>query len=133
MIVVDASAVVDLVLGGVAGERVAALLEGQDELFAPAHLPVECGSALWRLVRADRVSADEADSAVRVVVAASLTLIATDALLERAWSLRHANRMADAFYVACAQSLSMPLLTTDARLARAAAAAGVEAVGPRAV
>lgn len=125
MIVIDASAVVDHLRSGELGDRVALIIREQDELLAPAHLPVECASALWRLVRSGQEAAVAAESAIERLAQMPITLLPTDALLGPAWRLRQALRVTDAFYVACAQSLSMPLLTTDARLARAATHLGV--------
>lgn len=55
MIVVDASALVDVVLGGAAAGWLLDQLGGQ-ELCAPSHLSAETLSALARLVRADELS-----------------------------------------------------------------------------
>lgn len=44
-------------------------------------------------------------------------------LLARAWALRGSTRIADAFYLACAQACDAVLLTCDARLARASGTA----------
>ena len=41
-------------------------------------------------------------------------------LVDRAWRLRTQVRISDAFYVACAELVDGALLTTDARLGRAA-------------
>ena len=40
--------------------------------------------------------------------------------VDRAWRLRNQVRISDAFYVACAELIAGSLLTTDARLGRAA-------------
>lgn len=129
MIVVDASAVVDHLRGGGAEDPVTSIITEADELYAPAHLPVESASALWRLVRTGHEVATTAESAIGRLAIMPITLLPTDVLLTHAWNLRKAFRVADAFYVACARSLSMPLLTTDARLARAATALGVPTLG----
>ena len=40
--------------------------------------------------------------------------------MARCWELRHAVTMYDAAYVALAEALQVPLVTTDGRLSRAA-------------
>jgi predicted nucleic acid-binding protein len=54
----------------------------------------------------------------------------TAALLGAAWSLRDKLSAADSLYAALALRAAEPLLTTDLRLARAAAAVGVEVRTP---
>lgn len=48
----------------------------------------------------------------------ALTPVPLGPLCLDAWALRESTRMSDAFYLACAQAMSLPLLTTDARLVR---------------
>ena len=118
MLVLDASAVVDLLLRNPRGLRVAQQLD--DGLVAPELLDVEVTSALARLVRADRVSEPEARSALGRLVRLPARRVSAAPLGPRVWELRESLRIADAFYVACAAMLGLPLLTTDARLGAAA-------------
>lgn len=62
----------------------------------------------------------EADQALADAQAAGLTPVPHAVLLGEAWRLRGSLRVTDACYVACARLLGGVLLTTDARLARAA-------------
>jgi predicted nucleic acid-binding protein len=117
VIVVDASAVVDALLGTARGRRVAAHLD--DALIAPDLLYVEVAWALARLLRAGSVEQREADHAIRGLVRMPVTSMSTSLLASRAWQLRERVRMTDAFYVACALAFGAPLLTTDARLGAA--------------
>jgi predicted nucleic acid-binding protein len=117
VIVVDASAVVDVLLETGRGQRVAARLD--DTLVAPELLYVEVCSALARLVRADAIEKRDADLAVRRVVRMPVTPMSNSLLTARAWQLRERVRMADAFYAACAMVFGAPLLTTDTRLGAA--------------
>jgi len=118
VIVVDASAVVDLLLRKDLGRRVAAHLS--DALVAPDLLYVEVCSAFARFVRAGSVDARAADDAVRRLARLPVTPTSSSLLMTRAWQLRDRVRMADAFYVACALAFRAPLLTTDSRLGAAA-------------
>ncbi len=61
----------------------------------------------------------EADGAVEAWGTFPCTRVTAVPLLGDVWGLRHAVRIADAHYVALAGALGAPLLTADARLARA--------------
>lgn len=117
MIVVDASAVVDVVVHEdpvLAGR----LREGGD-LHAPHLVDVEVTHALRRLVASGELSSDRASDAR--VDAADLLIMRYPhlALLERAWELRDNLTVYDAVYIALAELLQAPLVTCDARLAQA--------------
>jgi predicted nucleic acid-binding protein len=114
VLVLDASAVVDLLLRNPRGRRVAERLD--DALVAPDLLDVEVTSAFARLVRADSVSADDARRALAGLVRLPARRVHTALLVASAWELRQVVRVADAFYVACAAVLGVPLLTTDTRI-----------------
>jgi predicted nucleic acid-binding protein len=118
VIVVDASAVVDLLRGDALGRRVAAHLG--DALVAPDLLYVEVASAFARFVRTGSLDVRAADDALRRLARLAVTPTSTALLISRAWSLRDRVRVTDAFYVACAMAFRAPILTTDARLGAAA-------------
>jgi predicted nucleic acid-binding protein len=118
VIVVDASAVVDLLRGDGLGRRVAAHLG--DALVAPDLLYVEVASAFARFVRTGSLDVRAADDALRRLARLAVTPTSTALLISRAWSLRDRVRVTDAFYVACAMAFRAPILTTDARLGAAA-------------
>lgn len=117
MLVVDASGVVDLLIRSPRGARVAERMS--DDVVAPELLDVEVLSAVARLVRADEITADRADVAVRRLTTLPVFRVRHQLLVDKAWALRGSLRVADAFYVACAQVLGSSLLTTDTRLGRA--------------
>jgi predicted nucleic acid-binding protein len=49
----------------------------------------------------------------------NLELFSFEPIAERVWELRHTITSYDAWYVAVAEALGLPLATTDERLARA--------------
>ncbi len=118
MPVVDASALVELLLDTGKGDQVAKALE-EGEIAAPELIDVEVLSTLARLVRADELPAADATAAARLLPSASVTRVTHAVLDQRAWQLRDRVRIADAFYVACAERFHATLVTADARLARA--------------
>lgn len=120
MIVLDASAVVELLLDTTSGRRVAILIEDSSiGLHAPHLLDVEVVSVLRRFVRDGSLEDDEAQAAIGDLMALDLQRHSHEALLERAWALRANMTTCDAVYVALAEALDATLLTCDGRLARA--------------
>jgi predicted nucleic acid-binding protein len=117
-LVVDASALVEALLGTDLGARVRARMRGHI-LHAPAHLDAEVLSVLGRLRRAEDIQESIATAALDELAAAPIRRHPLAGLLTSAWERRANQRLADALYVELAVSLdATPLLTTDARLAR---------------
>lgn len=117
-IVLDASAVVEALLGTTLGVAVRGRMRGH-RLHAPAHLDAEVLSALGRLHRADGFHESTVAAALDELAAAPIRRHPLTGLLPGAWARRENQRLVDALYVELAVSLaSAPLLTTDARLAR---------------
>jgi len=115
--VLDASAVVELLLGTETGLAIGELIHAR-RVHVPAHLDAEVLSALGRLHRAGAVDAEAVSSALTVLAEAPITRHALPDLLAGAWAARDRHRLADALYVQLARTLgSLMLLTTDARLA----------------
>ncbi|TWF79583.1 putative nucleic acid-binding protein [Pseudonocardia hierapolitana] len=118
-LVLDASAVVDLLLRNRNGKAVQSHFDGA-ELHSVAHLDAEVFSALARLHRDGTLAAAAVDVRLRLLARMNvLRLPITGALLQEAWTLRHNITARDALYVALARRLRGRLLTTDQRLARA--------------
>ena len=120
MIVLDASAVVELLLDTVAGRRVATLIaDAGTGLHVPHLLDVETLSVLRRFAREGIVDDEEAEAAIDELLALDLQRHSHEGLLERVWALRQSVSAYDAIYVALAEALNATLITCDGRLARA--------------
>jgi predicted nucleic acid-binding protein len=117
VIVLDASAAVELLLGTERGRRVADRLS--DDVVVPELLDVECLSAIARLERAGTVSPADAGAAVTALRTMPATRLSHLAVTARVWELRERVRVADAVYAATAELVGAPLLTCDRRLAAA--------------
>lgn len=114
-VVVDASALVDLLLNNDLGEAVRRRLAGH-ALHAPAHVDAEVLSALGRLHRAGDLEADDVESQLNRLVVAPIQRHPVTDLLLGTWTRRHQLRLVDALYVQLAVSRDLPLVTTDRRL-----------------
>jgi predicted nucleic acid-binding protein len=117
----DASAVVDLLIRSEAGRPVRELLSRDDIAAAVtvAHLDAEVLSALARLARAEVLRPDEVEELLdRLGSLAVQRLPIRTGLLAAAWEFRDNLAARDALYVAAASSIGATLITTDTRLAR---------------
>lgn len=122
LVVVDASAFVDLLAGTDVADAVRRRLAGT-VMHAPAHIDAEILSALGRLSRANTVPADAVAEAITRLEQAPLSRHPVVELVAGTWARRAEFRLVDGLYVELASRLGAPLLTTDRRLARACAIA----------
>lgn len=119
MVVADASSLVDFLIrrrsvGDWVGDRLAAA----GIAHCPHLVDVEVVSALRRLVREGGLEEGVAANALDLLSMLRIRRYPVTLLLERLWSLRQHVSAYDACYIALAESLGIPLLTTDAGLAR---------------
>ena len=120
MIVVDAGALVEVVLRTDAGRRVRTVLLG-DDAFAPDLLDAECLAVLTRAARRGLISGADLRERVDLVRTAVIERLSSRSLLPGALRFTAALSGYDALYAAAADALSCPLVTTDAGLAATAA------------
>jgi predicted nucleic acid-binding protein len=120
MIVLDASALVELMLTTAAGRVVAArIADPAIALHVPHLVDVEVVQALRRLVTAGELQAQDARRAINVLRDLPLDRHRHDDLLDRVWGLRDNLSAYDAAYVALAEALGAVLVTCDRKLATA--------------
>lgn len=117
MVVVDASALAELLLGGRRSAGVVQAVAGA-EMVAPDLINAEVLSAVRRLERLGEVPEWRAAEVVDDLRDAPVTRLPTLPLLAAVWALRENISAHDAFYVAAARMLEAPLVTADRRLAR---------------
>lgn len=123
-LVIDASALIDLLIGSELAEAVAGRI-GTAPLHAPGHLDAEVLSALGRLYRAGTIKASAVRQRLGELADAPIVRHEVSGLLAGAWSRRQRLRLADALYVELAEQLTATLITTDQALGRAASIAQV--------
>lgn len=117
--VVDSSvlvaALVDAGTHGTWAEQIVA----NGALHAPELVHVEATNTLRRLERAKRISTPEANAAHEDLMQLDVELFSFDPFSDRIWQLRHSVTSYDAWYVALAEALGLPLATLDKRLCKA--------------
>lgn len=121
MSVLDSSAVFEYLLGR-APPEIRALLKdpSQPPPCAPSNLVFEIVSAMRRAEHRGELETRRAEAAVTDLGSMAVELFPTMGLREQAWALRHNFSAGDAMFVALAERLDEPLITTDRSLALAA-------------
>lgn len=120
MIVLDASAVIELLLNSANGllvrDRIA---DPEESLHAPHLLGVEVAQVLRRYVGSGALTTEVARALLADLVALDIDRYAHEPFLDRVWELRDNVTAYDAVYLALAEVLDAPLLTFDGSLAAA--------------
>lgn len=129
MIVVDASAVLEVLLQTPAASRLSRrMFDSRETLHAPHLLDVEVAQVLRRYARAGAISPDRGAEALTDLADLPISRYPHFILLPRIWQLRHNLTAYDAAYLALAEALDAPLLTRDRALASVGARVRVEVV-----
>jgi predicted nucleic acid-binding protein len=120
MKVLDASVLVEYLTDGEYAASSRRHLSGSPGwLWAPHLVDAEVGQALRGVVRAGELTPKAAKAALADLMELRLQRVSHHLLAERAWELRENVSFYDALYVALAEQLEAPLVTLDARLAKA--------------
>ena len=120
MIVIDASAILELLMLTERGQRVEArLFRDAEEIHAPHLLDVEVLQALRRIVHGRDMAQARAQEAIEDLAAVGILRHPHRDLLGRAWALRKNISAFDAMYVSLAEALDADLITCDGPLGAA--------------
>lgn len=120
MIVLDASAAIELLLNTRLGAQVADKISASGEtLHAPHLLDVEVLHAVRRLSAAGEIGVRSATQVLTDLAELPVTRYPHEELIDRAWRMRASVTAYDAMYVALAEALDATVLTCDGPLARA--------------
>ena len=121
MIVIDASALLEVLLHTPLGAAIEARLFGTlESLHSPHLLDVEITQVIRRFAMAQEIEAERAQAALDDFMGFPIWRHPHGFLLPRVWALRNNFTAYDAVYVALAEVLDATLLTHDRRLATAA-------------
>lgn len=119
MIVVDASAAIDLVLNRApAAPWLARELRRSGFACAPHLIDAEVGQVLRRFERSGQISVELARAALADWLALPIVRYEHVLLAERAFELRDSYTFHDGLYIALAEQLRFDLVTRDAALDR---------------
>lgn len=118
MIVLDASAALELLLNTASAPRVAArVLAPRESLHAPHLIDLEIAQVLRRWERAGALATRRGEEALEDLADLPLARYPHQMLLGRVWDLRSNATAYDAAYLALAEALGATLVTRDAALA----------------
>jgi len=118
VIVLDASAAIELLLQSPAGVKIERRIFSRSEtLHAPHLLDVEVAQVLRRFVRDKMITAQRGQEALEDLGDLPLNRYPHDFLIPRVWDIWATLSAYDAVYVALAELLDAPLLTCDGKVA----------------
>lgn len=119
MLVVDASAVVEVVMGTPTGFVIEEAVFGSDESIAAPHLiDVEVLHVVRRCHHQRLLSTERSEQALEDLADLPITRFGHSPLYSAIWRLRDHLTAYDAAYVALAEMLDAPIVTCDGKLAR---------------
>ena len=119
-VVVDASALSEAIVdGGERGQAIEGMLSDFGTWIAPHHVDLECTSSWLRMVRRGGLAPEDMTTAMADLAVLPIERRATHWFAERIGELIANLTPYDAAYVVLAETYHLPLLTADARLARA--------------
>lgn len=128
MIVLDASAAIELLLKTPAGRRIQTrIVDDREEVHAPHLIDMEVTHVLRRLA-ASGTDAAFCRAALEDWLAFPVRLYPQGPMLTRVWELRGNFSAYDAIYIALAESLAAPLVTHDRKMAAGGHNAMVELI-----
>jgi len=119
MLVLDTSALLAALMGSPTNAALHERLSADGDLHAPHLIDVEAVHALRRLVRRGDLSLERALAARQDLRDLTIIRYPHVALVDRMWDLREHLTAYEAAFVALSEALGVPLITADARLARA--------------
>lgn len=101
------------------GQRVSAQIADPDEmLIAPHLIDAEVSQGLRKFVSIGDISAERGRESLREFLLLGIQRFEHTALLARVWDLRSTTTAYDPMYLALAEALEAPLITTDAKFER---------------
>jgi predicted nucleic acid-binding protein len=117
-IVVDSSVLVAALIDSGPHGTWAEKTLARGSLYAPQLARVEATNIFRRLERAKLITTPEANAAQDDLMQLDMELFSFEPFADRVWELRHNVTSYDAWYVALAEALKLPLATLDEPLSK---------------
>ncbi len=114
--ILDASVGIEIAIGSAIGERALQLID--EHLYAPELFISEIHHVLKKLLNLGRLSAHDADRAALLIEKFPISYSPISQMQADLWHFAKGVSSYDAQYVALANSLKLPIITLDNRLAR---------------
>jgi predicted nucleic acid-binding protein len=126
-IVIDASAILAVIVGEPERERIAEMTIGHS-LSAPGSIPWEIGNAFSSMMKQKRLNLKEARQGLTIFQSIPIRYLPVN--FENAISIANENNLYayDAYFIDCASRYAAPLLTLDRKLKRVAEEIGIEVI-----
>lgn len=114
MIVIDASAIVELLFKTKAGEKIADIIfKNTSNIVAPELLNIEVLQVVRKFRKSREISNERAREFFDDFVSLPIKYYPHSFLLKRIWELKENFTAYDSTYIALAELLNAPLITTD--------------------
>ena len=118
MIVIDASALVEILFATTRGREVEQRVFGTGEtLHAPHLLDLEVTQVIRRYLRANYINQVRAQQVFEDLLGVKYKRYPPDVFLRRIWALRDNFTAYDATYIALAEAIGATVVTCDAKMA----------------
>lgn len=116
--VIDATVLIAALLDSGPNGQWAEAIVSEGALHAPEVLPMEATALLSALERSHEITASEANAAYEDLMQLDLQLYSFEPLAERIWELRHTAGTCDAWHIALAEALGLPLATLNVPISK---------------
>lgn len=119
MIVVDASALIELLLNRERARRIAGRILTGEPIYAPQLMALEVQNVIRKCLVRNELTLTRANQALEDFTGLPVVYYPHQPFLPRIWAMRHNITTYDAAYITLAEAMPATLLTCDERLAAA--------------
>jgi predicted nucleic acid-binding protein len=118
MIVVDASVIIHVLVDAAVEPHIIDQLESANGLLAPHIIDLEVINGIRKQFFLKKLQAQQALEAINDFKSLTIDRRLTETLIDRIWELRSNLTPYDAAYVALAETVDLPLITRDSKIAK---------------
>jgi len=118
MIVVDASVIIHVLVDAAVEPHIIDRLESANGLLAPHILDLEVINGIRKQLFLKNLTLQQAVESIDAFKSLTIDRRPTDMFVDRIWELRSNLTPYDAAYVALAETVDLPLITRDSKIAK---------------